>query len=373
MPSVNDILNVAEALEKCPVGVVRDNCVAVRNRNASCRRCVDSCAECAIGVRGNELDVSASLCVACGACSTACPTGALLPPDVSDADLARSVAGALGESGGRAVFACARIASKRIVDPSAFSEVACLARVDESIILLAVERGARSVLLVDGDCFTCKFRGAVEGADSIVSSARSLLAAVNSPATVERLSSFPDDMPRPDADRLAGPGGTSRRGFFSEAASAAKDTALTAAKVTVAKDLADAPDDEDIGQRLRVTESGTLPLICVSRHETAMNALDAIGEPGEDVIESRLFASVSFDAGKCNGCGMCVMFCPTGALRRCPGDEPCGTLEQVEFSASDCVNCGLCVDVCWKEAVELSHRVSAPALFDFEPVTFDLR
>ena len=37
MPSVNDIANVAEALQKSPIAVLRDRCVVVRNRNAQPR------------------------------------------------------------------------------------------------------------------------------------------------------------------------------------------------------------------------------------------------------------------------------------------------------------------------------------------------
>lgn len=371
MPNVNDILTVAEALEKSPVAVVRDSCVAVRNRNASCRRCVEACPAGAIEVGGNEISLSASACVGCGACTAVCPTGALVPVEPADAALVETVASAREAAGGRAVFACARIAAKRLADPASYAEVPCLARVDESAMLGAIAAGAESVLLVDGGCSTCKHREAGALADAAVDSARALLAAVGSSAPVERRCGFPDDLL---VESVEGKVGSTRRGFFSDAVSAAKDTAMTAAKVTVAQELGiDAASEAAIGERLRVTEDGTLPRIRVPRHEAVMDALDAIGEPGSGEVGSRLFGTLAIDVEKCNKCGMCAMFCAAGALSRYPSAKSGDPLRRLEFQACDCVRCGLCADVCWKDAIELVPRVSAAELFDFEPIAFDLR
>ena len=119
-----------------------------------------------------------------------------------------------------------------------------------------------------------------------------------------------------------------------------------------------------------MTKDGTLPLIRTPRHDATINALDALGEPQVESLESRVFGSVSVNSEKCNSCGMCAMFCPTGALRRDPADELGAPLRYLEFSACECVQCGLCADVCWKDALALSPRVSTEQLFDFEPVVF---
>lgn len=369
MPSVNDIANVAEALQKGAVAVVRDRCVAVRNRNASCRRCVEACPAGAIEVGGNELRLDLSACIACGACSTACPTEALVPAGPADAALARAATAAMAENGDRAVFACARISSKRTADPRTYAEVPCLPRVDEALVLSAASRGAGEVLLVDGDCGTCRFRDCSSRVDDTVACANVLLAAQGSPARATRATGFPDDLLADDAGGLFG---TTRRGFFSDAVGAAKETAMTAARATLEQELGRGAKDPGIGERLRVTEGGTLPPITVPRHEAAIDALDALGPPQVDEIDSRLFGSVSIDASKCNSCGMCATFCPTGALRRDVPAEPGRPLRRLEFSASDCVQCGLCADVCWKGALSLDTRVGTAELFDFEPRAFDL-
>ena len=369
MPSINDIVTIAEALEKSPVVVVGDRCAAVRNRNSTCRRCEQVCQQGAIDISANEVHLNASSCVACGACCTVCPTGALVPVEPTDAAFAQACAASLEANGDRAVVACARIASKRQADPAAYAGVPCLPRVDESIALAMAAAGAHEVLLVDGNCATCKYRANEPAVDATVASANALLAAQGSATRVRRATGFPEEMLVESAEGLHG---TTRRGFFSEAIGAARDTTMTAAKVTIAQDLGYTDAVPAIGERLRVTESGTLPLIEVPRHDVAINALYELGEPVVDEIESRLFASIDIDVQKCNACGMCAVFCPTGAIRRDPFSSVSDPLKLLEFSASSCVNCNLCADVCWKRALTLYTRVSTAQLFDFEPVTFDL-
>jgi len=369
MPSVNDILSVAEALEKSPIIVVRDSCVAVRNRNATCRRCLSVCQANALNVSGNDLSLNTALCTGCGACTVACPTEALVSVAPTNTALLQAASQSMEANDGSAVIACARIASKRVADPARYAEVPCLSRVDETLLLSLAAQNAERVVLVDGRCETCKFREFASHCEGILNSARNLVAALGGEAAIERREGFPDELLVENAGELHG---TTRRGFFSEAVGAAKETTLAAAKATVAEELGLNTPELSIGERLRVTETGTLPLIHVPRHEATINALDALGNPQVESIESRLFASVDIDVQRCNSCGMCALFCPTGALRRDLADEVGDPLRCLEFSASDCVQCGLCADVCWKGALEVSPVVSIDQLFDFEPVTFNL-
>ena len=109
MPNLIDIVEVAEALESKAVFLAPDRCTVVRNRHSSCRKCTDACPTDAVGAKDNVLALDNERCVACGACTTVCPTEALIPLAPLDEDLAASVADAVVASGGRAVFACARI------------------------------------------------------------------------------------------------------------------------------------------------------------------------------------------------------------------------------------------------------------------------
>ena len=185
MPNLVDIVEVAEALESKAVYLASDRCVVVRNRHASCAKCAD-----------------------------ACPVEALIPLRPLDEDLASSVASAVAATGGKAVFACARIASKRLADPAKYAEVPCLARMEESVLLGLAARGVEDIVLVDGTCATCKFRSNVPGIDATVASANELMAAQGSDVCVRRASAFPDEVLLEDKRTLLG---ESRRGFFPRA------------------------------------------------------------------------------------------------------------------------------------------------------------
>lgn len=367
MPSLENIVQVAEALEKSPVTIVADRCVAVRNRNASCRRCVSACPVGAIAVEANSVAIDASSCMGCGSCVAACPTEALVHVQPTDGMLKQAVLRSLKRNEGRAVIACARAASKRQADPERFAEVPCFSRIDEILLVDLVAQGAESVLLVDENCATCKNQVCLKAAFTAVDQAHALLSAHDRDVEITGVTGFPEEMRAESADGMHG---SSRRGFLSGVLGAAKDTAKAAAKTTIENEFGYKVDEASIGERLRVDDSGRMPQLTMKRHETALNALDAIGQPASGVIASRLFGSVFIDAGKCNACGMCITFCPTRALKRDPAKKPSDRIRYFEFQACDCVQCGLCEDVCWKRAIKLSCEVAASQLYDFEPRVF---
>ena len=370
MPNVNDIANLAEALEKHPGLAFGDRCVAVRNRNATCRKCVQICPFDALNVEANELTLDSTSCVGCGACVGVCPTEALVSVETPDNALSAAARVALENANGVGTIACARISSKHLADPSKYAEVSCLARIDESIIVELAAQGASSVMLVDGSCKTCKYRDCVAGVQDTIDQAKVVIHAGGSSCSVERASSFPEELKIEDATGMFG---STRRGFFSDAVSAARDTAMVAAKTTIEQELGMKAEEASIGERLRVTKGGSLPTINAPRHDRLLNAFDALGGQVGARLESRKFATVSIDVDKCNSCGMCAVFCPTGALRRDEAQAPSDPISFIEFSSSECVNCSLCKDVCWKGALTLERGVSFEQLYDFEPRIFHLQ
>lgn len=369
MPSIDDLVSVAEAFQKSPVYIDRDRCVAVRNRNASCRRCVDACPCDAIEVMNNEITLDVRACSACGACTAVCPTGALVPLRPSDDDLFDACVQAAGASVGRAVIACARISSRREADPTRYAEVPCLARVDESVLMRLAAEGVREIVLVDGACATCRYRAIDEGVNITCGAFQQLVGAQGAEIPISRTSAFPHDMLIEDATGLFG---TTRRDFFSETARSARDLVSTAAKAALESELADAKE-LSIGARLRAGENGALPTFEIRRHTDIVNAMDALGQSVVEEVVARVFATVEIDVEKCNGCGMCAVFCPTAAIKRDERKKPYTNPEYLEFWASECIQCNLCQDVCWKKCLKVSPVVPTKQLFSFDPVVFDLR
>lgn len=369
MPNIADIVEVAELLGDRPVVPMADRCVVVRNRNASCTKCKDACLADAIEIHNNALSIDAAACVGCAACTVVCPTEAIVPVDPSDAELDEFAAGALCEAGeGRAVIACARIASKGIGDPHKFAEVSCLARVDESVLLSLAAIGAEDIALVDGCCSTCKYRATSAGVDATVESANSLLESCGSGVRVRRASDFPADLALEDARSLLG---EARRGFFTSASSWTAGAAGKTADLVLRKKLG-AKQAKTLRERLNAA-GGTLPQLDEHRRAQVLDAMDRMGAPSGVTLKTRLFGSVSIDISKCNACGMCAVFCPTGALKKSAikvqpnvdGTTDGGSF--LEFQAADCTQCNLCVDACMKKCIVIGDEVETDELFDFDP------
>lgn len=368
MPNLNDIMEMVDALETKAVITVPTRCVAVRNRHSTCQKCIDACLADAIHIEKNELEIDAGACVACGACIAVCPTSALISVDPMEEELAAAVAATTPAADGVTVIACARKAARQVGDPDKYAVVPCLARMDEQLIVELAARGITDIQLVDGVCATCKYRGAVPAMDDTVASARELLAAVGSDAVITRTSEFPEAVRVADLQKAVG---AARREFFTSTGHYAKDVAKSAAEKMVndkLKQLKLQKEEQSLRDKLGVKNgAGKMPTINAERNLEILDAMARIGEPVEEEMFTRVFGDVEVDAEKCSGCGMCVMFCPTDALRKSLDVHPDKDRAYMEFSMAECTQCNLCADACLKKCIEVVPVVSLAELFDFEP------
>ena len=260
------------------------------------------------------------------------------------------------------MIACARIASKEQGDPSKYTIVPCMARVDEGVLVELAAAGVERIVLVDGTCRTCKYRDTEPGVDEAVEQARRLIAAMGGTAKVERASEFPAEALLEDRASLYG---QERRGFFSRSSRRAREASVKTAEVMVFKEFEQRMPS--LRERLGVTAAGAMPWLVAQRRERLMDSLDQLGEPAVETIDSRQFGTVSIDEEQCSACGMCAVFCPTGALKKSDERPEDGVGSYLEFQAFDCANCRMCADVCMKKCLTVSSEVPADELFDFEP------
>lgn len=384
MPSLNDVIEIAELLKSRSVIVAEERCVAVRNRNASCRKCEAACVARCIEVGQNSLSLNADACVNCGACIAVCPTGALVGLDPVDEDLVSDTVAACARAAERAgsdrhpvVLACARAAARRESDRSLHGTVACLGRVSEATLLsLARASDAEApIVLVDGTCSTCRYGAVSPLVDEACEGAYALSEAFGAPVSIERASSFPEAVllgPKRKGDSLRG---RERRSLMKDASRLATSVAKTAAEKAIADALHQRkPGEPTLRERLRANPHGVLPTFSAERNLTLLDTLCELApvEPDRDgpagPLDTRLFGDVTIDLETCTGCGMCAMFCPTGALRFSEVVEhPEEGMRYLEFQAADCVQCQLCADVCLHHSAEVSSCVALHDLLDFEP------
>lgn len=370
MPTVADIVEFAEELGAKPVHIIAEKCSAVRNRNSSCYRCVEACPiENVITRESNVLAIDFDACIGCQACTAVCPTEALVPLDPLDADLAAAFVASAQAAGGReCTCACARICASGRIDTRRVAEVPCLCRVDESVLLGLFSRGVRKVTLLDGVCATCKHRGTRPATQALLDSTRAVLEAWGSGCEVEWTSEPPASVLLEDEKGLLG---SSRRSFFTGAGRNVKDATVKTAKKQFKLDA-----EKPTLREMLMVGSGKMPQFEAVRRANALDALDRIGEPIAEELECRLWGRVEIDADICNACGMCPVFCPTGALRKAdaketPGADPSADLV-LEFDCNACVACDLCADACFKKCLTVSRTVRTDELMSFEPRVFSL-
>lgn len=388
MPSFGDIMDVVDLLQVKAVEIDKDKCVRAANRNSKCDKCANACIASAISLSRGDIEIDHAACVNCGCCVPVCPMDALKMVEPS-AQAVQSRARKVADKSARStMFACSRIASKNLGDPDRFAEVPCLGHISETQIMELVSGGLDDIMLIDGNCETCKLGAASARIDATIATVERLLDACDSSAIVTRQSSFPDEYLL-SGDNARGEG---RRGLLRQTTSYVKTVAGNVAKKTIEDKLQDSgsSDGNVLAERLkRGRGAGILHFEPESNYElieSMEKMLDSKGAVAEesalsgedgsaaasDVLERRLstrhFGNVYVDVERCSGCGMCVLFCPTEALKYDDFEDPDNEkVRYCEFQAADCTQCMLCKDVCLRECLEVSPEVTIEEVLDFEP------
>lgn len=365
MGAIQDAVQIWQKLESDKLHVLMHRCTRVRNRNVTCCKCVDACPVECITVQGNELAVDPFACIGCGTCATACPVGALVPLKPADGQLEDLVVNSLDLNDGTAVIACREMADKAQgrIDPGKVVRVECLSRVDESLLASLAGLGARRVMLVCGDCDACELSRAGQVALDVVLTARDILTQWNSPLSLEVHQRFPSFV------RFSAEHDEGRRDLMRDARDAAFDVAAAAADYEINNVLQQEEGRGFSYAMLRSANGRNLPQFMPGRRVRLHEALDYLGEPEDDILTSRLWGHAELDPEKCNGCGMCEMFCPTGAIRLAYDDEEDGSapigkgsrshVQALDVFPRQCLQCRTCEDICPKRAIRIDSQVFA--------------
>lgn len=376
MPSFGDIMDAVDLLKVDAVVVDGDRCVAIRNRNSKCRRCVDACIADAITVQRNDVTVDASACVNCGCCAAACPMDALSMVEPSSASVSLRMRETASIRCGMVVVACSRAAATGSGDPDRYAEVPCLGHISQLQLMQAVRDGLEDIVLVDGDCSTCKYGAALAALDSVIDEVADLLEASGSDAMVSRASEFPPELMLEKGASLRG---KSRRGLARQTGGYMRKVIENAARKTIDGQMP-VVDDAVARRRKRIASNGKLPTVTPSGNHELIDAVLSLSAKGGDLegapegdIHTNRFGMLSIDVEQCSGCGMCVLFCPTDALTYDDYGSPDDPdMRYIEFRSADCTQCMLCRDVCLKRCVEVSNCVDIQDICNLEPKVMEI-
>ena len=390
------MINLIDEMNSPLLAVEPQRCVLVRHRNGECLRCAAVCTTSAISLGEEGIVVSPEKCIGCGTCASACPTGCLTAANPTDEELFGAVEAALAENEGRVAIACERafaMASgnrmkRDSCDATAPSfvpgkiagatsdgrplvGVVCLGRVDESLLVEATARGARSIQLISGPCESCPHRCGGALSDEIIVSAETLLAALGTPSPIDRI-------------RLQHASDTREILRLRPTASAQDDTnAVNAATVAdasedclsesgypVAPPTGESQQDSREPQFAHVQADGTLPHFVPERRLRLFNSLKALGTPAAPTVTTRLWGQVTIDTELCRSCRMCTVFCPTGALTRF---DAANDAFGVEHRSALCMQCRLCETICPEQAIAVAEEVSTDEFLSGKKFRFTMQ
>lgn len=282
-----------------------------------CTRCLDACAAKAIHPANNHIEVDPYLCQGCGACATACPTGAIsynYPDRATLIDTLRARIATARESG-EPVSVIFHDRAEYAPPPApahAVLTIEDLGAVGMEAWLSALAFGAHRVLLI--------------GAPTLpVDSRFELRRQMNYASAIVSALNLPSDCLQ-----------------FIEAETPSDVTAT----------LASTPYPIDIKP---AAFSGL-----ADKREQMRFAIDhlyeATGRPVQQTVlpTGAPFGEITVDRDACTLCMSCVGVCPASALEA--GNEQ----PLLKFIEANCVQCGLCEAACPEDAIDLSARL----LFD---------
>lgn len=362
MSLVSNLISVLGSIESDAVCVHEERCISVRNRNADCLRCAESCTSGALSYVDGEMKVDQSACIGCGTCATACPTCAIEVRHPSDEELVKYVKSAIVASKGHPVIACScaldqadaraalrhgRSKKEAAYDMAQICAVPCLGRIDESLLVGLGAYKSHDVTLVCGACESCVHAAGGAMVREVIPSAASMLAAFGSPLKITLTNALPDHVRECSSNgRAVAQGGEDRRDFFRSM----KERGAQA--IASAADGGLRPDVRPTAAYQKVGEDGTLSHFVPQRRIRVYNYLKHIGEPVRDSVKTRIIGRVSIDTDLCASCRMCAVFCPTGAIEKHDGD-----FFGIVHRPAKCVQCRLCESICPVSAIKVDDEV----------------
>lgn len=319
-------------------------CAHSRNGKTGCNACVDICSAEAIAsdTAHQQIVVNPNLCVGCGACTTACPTGALTyayPRASEQGDKIRTLLSTYQAAGGRdaAVLLHSQGQGQQLIDelgraaqlklmqgvparvmPMALWHTASLGL---EVWLSAVAYGARQVLVLLTEEEAPQYKNALI---EQMAQAQAVLGGLGYTGTHFALiearhpQSLDDEL-----QRLVGRGAVVPQGLGVVARHAVQPEKRNTLELALDHLLAHAP-------ALQVA----LPPQTIDLPKAGA-----------------LLGSIEVNADRCTLCMSCVGACPASALQDNP-QQP-----ELKFIEKNCVQCGLCAKTCPEQAMTLQPRL----------------
>ncbi len=313
-----------KALSQAHLKVNPGLCLRLRHKKSSCRLCLEHCPRGAISI-DESVNIESSRCHGCGICINVCPTGVFEFRYLTYESLLEQL-----KERTTVEFVCSQLPQVE-----GTLEVSCLGYLNEAVLTGAIASGIHSVELNMGQCDQCDFTFGQHVATQSLRRANQTLSLFSISRKVSATVGERNYILREH-------GVYSRREFFSRLG---KD--MRSRLATVVENI---NDDRETAARTKVLLEPGLP----KKRILLLEQIKKLGPPVATRVsaENLPFAEVEISAN-CTACGMCVTFCPTGALS--VSDE--ADKQVIAFSTAYCLACKLCADICPENAITYSANV----------------
>lgn len=405
MSFIDDMLSMLEGMEKKNISVHEERCVCIRNRNAKCLKCVEVCTTGAIAYEANNLQVHPEKCIGCGTCANACPTSALEVAGLSDDELTRALKQSIRATKGHPVLTCqvaldaargelegkgaghtkrkdkvnaaktniansSNDATFAAFDENALCNVACLGRIDESLLIGAAAYNSFDVTMVCGNCDTCEHTKGGQFVRTVANDSSRLIKAFGKDLPMHITHDFPECIKlkareAPSAKTLHTQEGMSRREAFGEVKKAGSELAQSGIDSLLGVEK---EEPVPVAYKKVNPHTGTLSHFVPTRRVRMYNYLRHIGDPVAKEVETRVVGKMHIDTQKCTSCRMCAVFCPTGAIVKVDEDETFGIFHR----PSACVQCRLCESLCRSNAISIENTMSIEEFMGKKGVLYEM-
>jgi len=334
--------SILSRIEKRPLHLFANQCLKERNRRLTCDACQKGCPAGAIDLSAG-VEVDFSRCVDCGICVNICPTGVFESRLTEDYFLSR-IQNCL-RSGRIVGFSCSKQSAAAGGNKSAVEvEVPCLGRVSEAMLVGAAAFGAETIWLNTSVCSECDAREGLTLARQTVRGVDKLLEAWGRRVRFVLTAKLPVDRASSGAVEDEG-GAYNRRELLAKLKREALVAGLGLAQGRIDK----------VAGAFEPAANRHFDSRLPRKRELLLRLTKKLGEPAQDSLhtEDLSLYGLACDAGRCNLCGNCAVFCPTEALRIDKG----GDAVRLSFNVSRCLGCDLCVEVCSPRALSIDTQI----------------
>ncbi len=361
MFGANFIIKSLASLDEQTIRVKPMQCSRARHQLSTCQLCMENCPTKAI-TWGTSLQIDKDKCDMCGICTAACPNGVFELNNMTINGRLSAIVAAIKHNN-QIIFTCTIFQEKQNIEvgnnPSSLN-VPCLGSLNESNLIYCIHHGINSICLVNGYCNECSRKSGWNVMLKTILYSNSILETFGLKHRIVTLPQIPKSLLNDQGipvqiQKNVQAISFSRRDFLK---SLTKGTA--AATILAASNSISGSSDND---NVQIRKSG-LPFYLPKKRVSLLESIKGLGNPVNPIANS---SDLPFQQlvinGNCTGCGMCVYFCPTNALRKI---EHNGKLA-IAFELSRCTCCNLCLEICYVNAISIAQNITIRKIIQDKP------